>query len=475
MTPRENDSEPIVCLVSLGCAKNTVDSECLLGQLASAGLLLAEDPADADVCLVNTCGFIQEARAETAATLEELAELKTGGRLKALVALGCLVERAADLPEMAAFLRHADARIGFAEYPRLPDICRKLGRGTIRTPLHRGPTAGREGVRRPGDAFMRFLASPRARIGSPHTAYLKISEGCSNRCRFCAIPDIRGSQISRPLDDLLAEARSLVGAGAREINLIAQDTTSYGVDRPDSARLPTLLSRLQDIDPSAWFRMLYAHPRHLGADILELLSSRPHLCPYLDLPLQHIADPILDAMGRGISRKETIDLLDRIHRILPQGAIRTTFIVGYPGETDRQFEELLDFVREGRFTHVGAFEYSSEPGTPAARLNDDVPAPVKAERRAALMLAQLDVSRAHQAKRVGRRIEVMLDGLVTEGDDVPEDVLAYGRTRLEAPDVDGLIFLRGTGLESLAPGMRVNARVVEALDYDVIADVTAGS
>lgn len=463
-SPRQSTAErpPVICLISLGCSKNTVDSECILGRLAQAGLLFAEEPADADVCLVNTCGFIEDAREETAAVLKELAGLKRRGTLKAVAALGCLVERVTDCPEMSAFLEQADARISFAEYPRLPDICRRLAQGSAvqdqsaRTDWHKD--------------FLGFLNSPRARIGSPHTAYLKISEGCSNHCRFCSIPAIRGRQASRPIEEILEEARALAGSGAREINLIAQDTTSYGKDLYGACRLPELLRRLGGVDSTIWFRLMYAHPRHLSDEILDTLAGSPHLCPYLDLPLQHIADPMLAAMGRGMDRKGTLAVLDRIAAKLPAGALRTTFIVGYPGETEAHFAELLDFVREGRFTHAGVFTYSSEPRTPAARLDDSVSAAEKARRRKALMLAQLEVSRVRLRKRVGTRIEVMLDRSVGTGERAPAGARAIARSRLEAPEVDGVIFLRGN-VRELAPGTRLHARVSGALDYDLVAEL----
>ena len=452
-------NQPVVSLVSLGCAKNAVDSECVLGDLARAGILIAEDPADADVCLVNTCGFIAEARAEAAETLRELARLKADGRLKAVVALGCLVERVRDCAELDPVLRDADARVGFKDYPRLPDICRRLaGLAKIETADPRATT------------FLEYLRTPRLRIGHPHIAYLKISEGCSNRCRFCSIPLIRGSQVSRPMEVILDEARALAASGAREIDLIAQDTTSYGADLYGNYGLPGLLHRLREVSAPVWFRVMYAHPRHLTDEVLDVLANDDHFCPYIDLPLQHIADPLLRAMGRGMTREETAALIRQIEQKLPHGALRTTFIVGYPGETEKDFQELLAFVREGHFSHVGVFTYSQEPGTPAARLADDVPPTEKGRRRDELMLAQLDVSRARLRARVGQTVEVMLDGFVAEGESGVEGVRAVGRSRLEAPEVDGVILLRGGSLDGVVPGTVLQARVVDSLDYDLVAE-----
>lgn len=470
---------PVVSLISLGCAKNTVDSERILGQLVSAGFLVAEDPGQADLCLVNTCGFIHDSREESAGVLREVQQLKRNGSLKAVVALGCLVERAQGAPELNDFLDQADARIGFQDYPRLAELCRELATGPARR-----PAAAVEGTpvqildkrfsslagpaRSFTQSYNEFLTAPRLRIGSPHLAHLKISEGCSNFCKFCSIPYIRGVQVSRPLEDIVTEARQLLDAGAREIGLIAQDTTSYGRDLYREFRLSALLKALAEIKTDAWFRLMYAFPRFLTDDMLDALASDPRFCPYIDMPLQHISDRLLTDMGRGMGQRETIALLDRIAAKLKGGAIRTTFIVGYPGETDEQFQELLDFVNEGRFSHVGVFMYSKEPRTPSAKLEDNVPLAVKKQRRDVLMKAQLEVSRRRLRGLVGTEVEVMVDGLVPRGSAHPKGTHATGRTRNEAPEVDGHVFLKGRDAARLEPGTIVQAKVVDALDYDYV-------
>jgi ribosomal protein S12 methylthiotransferase len=454
-------SKPTICLISLGCAKNTVDSECLLGEFIQRGFLIAEQPADADLCLVNTCGFIAEAREETAGVLREVGRLRQHGILQGVFALGCLAERVAKVPELASFLEQADRRVMFAEYPRLPDLCIGFLQGVEAQPAP-------DGAARP--SFLRFLEMPRARIGSPHTAYLKISEGCSNGCRFCCIPMIRGRQASRPMEVVVREAESLIAAGAREINLIAQDTTSYGRDLYGGYKLAELLRQLAGVGANAWFRLMYAFPRHLGDNILECLAGDLRFCPYIDLPLQHISDPVLRAMGRGFSKDQTIQLLERIARHLPEGVVRTAFIVGFPGETVAQFNELLAFVGEGRFAHVGVFTYSPEAGTPAARDADPVPREVKDARRGALMEAQLAVSRRRQRRRIGRQATVMLDGPAPRQARLPEGVWAVGRSQLEAPEVDGVIYLRGRKPKGIEPGDRVDAVITGALDYDAVAE-----
>ncbi len=461
---KHNQEAPVVSLVSLGCAKNTVDSERILGRLVESGFLLSEDPAQADICLVNTCGFIHDAREESAATLRELAKLRKSGQLKALVALGCLAERALDVPEVANTLAPADATVRFSDYPRLAEICRGLL--ARHAEKNRRPPAAATG----GDYHQTFQNFPRLRIGAAHTAYLKISEGCSNPCRFCAIPRIRGRQVSRPIADLVREARELLALGARELCLIAQDTTSYGRDLAGKFLLPDLLATLRDEIPDAvWFRLMYAYPLHLTDAMLATLASDSRFCPYLDLPLQHISDAMLAAMGRGMTKADTLALLDRLPQKLPNLALRTSFIVGYPGETEQDFAELLAFVREGRFTHAGVFLYSHEAKTPAAQLADDLPLAVKQARRDALMAAQLEVSRRRQAARVGREISVLVEAPVERGAKVPKGVRALARSQYEAPEVDGVVMLRGSAAARLAPGTFARAQIVQALDYDVIA------
>ena len=473
------DKEPtVISLISLGCAKNTVDSERILGKLAESGFLIAEDPAQADLCLVNTCGFIHDAREESAGVLRELQKLKKGGQLKSVVALGCLVERATGAPELNDFLDQADAKIGFQDYPKLAEICKGLldGPGSQRRGDTEGVQVKIEDKRRGSftASYNQFLTAPRLRVGSPHLAYLKISEGCSNFCKFCSIPYIRGVQVSRPMEDLLAETKQLLESGAREIGLIAQDTTSYGRDIYGAFRLADLLRGLSaaaGAEP-VWFRLMYAFPRFLEAEMLDVLASDPRFCPYIDMPLQHINDRMLSDMGRGMLRKETVALLDLIREKLPHGAIRTTFIVGYPGETEEQFNELLTFVAEGRFSHAGVFMYSKEPKTPSAHLDDNVPLAEKKRRRDALMRVQLDVSRRRLKAFEGRDLEVMLDGPIPAGSQVPKGCTAVGRSRLEAPEVDGVIFLRGKGLSRAEPGTVLRVRVAEALDYDLVAEAT---
>lgn len=445
-TPILPDSHtfPVVSLVSLGCAKNTVDSELVLGRFAESGWMISEEPAESDICLVNTCGFIEDAREEASSVLHEL---KAAGGPKAVVALGCLVKRAADCPETDHFLSAADARVSFADYSRLPEICLEL-LGESAEPMELM-------------GYTDFLTQPRLRTGAPHIAYLKISEGCSNPCTFCSIPKIRGKQISRPMDDIVEEARALIEGGAVEISLIAQDTTAYGKEWDGELHLADLLTRLRDeVDANIWFRLMYACPQHLTREVLEVMASDPRFCPYIDMPLQHISDAMLHAMGRQLTRGQTLDKLDLIREVLPDAAVRTAFIVGHPGETEDDFNELLEFVKEGRFTHAGVFTYSPEPGTVSAKIVEDVPAEVKERRRTILMAAQREASAKTCAAQVGQTVEVMVDGLSDEG--------LVGRSQQQAPDVDGVFFL--PEFEDAMPGDRYDVEITAAGDYDYFAE-----
>jgi len=463
---------PVISMVNLGCAKNLVDSERILGNLAENGFLIAQDPAVAEICLVNTCGFINDAREETAGVLNELSQLKESGNLKTLVALGCLVERVADAPELNRFLSAADVRLGFKEYPRIAEIVHALiekGRtGDVSKSAH-GPTesAAKKPVPK---SYNDFLVSPRLRIGSPHTAFLKIAEGCSNPCRFCSIPRMRGLQVSQPIEKVVAEAQELADGGAREISLIAQDTTSYGRDIYQRFALAELLRALKKVKGPRWFRLMYAFPKSLNEDMLDALAEDERFCPYIDIPLQHIADDMLSAMARLVDRKKTIEQLDLIARKLPAGAIRTTFIVGFPGETDAHVGELVDFVSEGRFTHAGAFLYSNEPLTPAAKFPDTIPMKEKQSRREAVMLAQREVSRKRTAARIGSTFEVLVDAAFPKGAvDSVKGPGVIARSPLEAPEVDGVVYIEGRGANTLQPGSFAKVEVLRALDYDVVA------
>lgn len=396
-------------LVSLGCPKNTVDSERLMGAFATAGWTYAETPGDAALCLVNTCGFLRSSCEEAAKTFASLRKASPGAKI---VALGCLAERVGGEPGLADYLTGADASFGFADYARLPELCGALLEGAgkrAETVVEAPRRAGYRGAILP-KSYMRWLSGPAWRYEGGTTAWLKLGEGCSNHCAYCAIPLIRGERVSRPLEEIVANAQALLADGARELNLVAQDTTAYGMDRDGRSHLAELLRALLKLPDAFFLRVLYAHPRHLGRDVLELMASDPRICPYLDLPIQHSESRVLKVMRRGYDGRRVRELLDDIHEILPGAALRTTLIVGHPGETEAEFERLLAFVEEGHFAHLGAFAWSPEPGTAALRSRAPVAPPEEAQRRRkAVMAAQKKVSAAHWRTHRGEETAIFPD------------------------------------------------------------------
>lgn len=458
-------SAPVAALVSLGCAKNTVDSERILAQLVLEGFQIAEEAGDADICLVNTCGFIAEAREETEATLNELARGRSTGHPRRIVALGCLVERAAQVPELQSFLAQADARIGFGDYLRLGKICREL------LQHQSGEVPAEHALQKPLDPG--FYRSPRMLTGSPHCVSLKISEGCSHACSFCTIPRIRGPQASRPAMDIVAEAHELIASGAREIMLIGQDTTSYGRDLTGHRELASLIrilsKEISHAEGLKWLRLMYAYPRFLGEDVLEAMEEDERWRCYLDLPLQHISNRMLRAMGRGMNGEDTRRLIGNLQARKPGYSMRTAFIVGHPGETDSDFNELLDFVKEGHFMHVGVFAYSPETGTASIRQPDPVPSGEAEERKARLMEAQREVSSRRLAEMTGRSIEVMLDEPVARGVKLPVPAKWIARHGGQARDIDGATILTDSPRKNPAPGDVITVQITGHLDYDLVA------
>ena len=449
------------CLVNLGCPKNTVDSEGLLGGMALAGFRFVSEPADADVCIVNTCGFLDASRREAAEVLAELAEMRGERERPLLVAAGCLVERAGGCPALANFLEAADAKAGFGDYARLPELCLDLLAGKAS-----GKSAARgHAEKRLPKSYLAFLDRPRMRIGYGGSAYLKIGEGCSNNCAYCSIPLIRGRRTSRPAESILREARQLVDSGAGESNLIAQDTTAYGMDGGGRPRFAELLGRLLKMPDEVWFRVLYAHPKHLSEDVLEAMASDSRVCPYLDLPLQHVGERTLKAMGRGYGRKRVDEALEWIRARLPDAALRTTFIVGHPGETAEEYRQLLEYVGEGHFDHVGVFAWSPEPGTKSAQTKGRV-APEEAQRRMdELMAAQAKVSARRLRERRGRTVEMLLERRERDG--------WHGRTVWQAPEVDGETVLEAGGA-GLREGALAKVKIVRTGRYDCRAVLARG-
>ena len=431
--------------VALGCPKNRVDTEVLAGFAARAGLAIVGEPAQADVIVVNTCGFIESAREESIATLLDMARYKRIGRCRLLVAAGCLAQRYG--AELAAELPDVDAFLGTAELDRLGDV---LARKTDRVLV--GPAAHH--LQREGTP--RFLEP-----GAP-SAYVKIADGCSRRCAFCAIPQIRGPARSRPITEIVAEAERLAAAGVVELNLVAQDTSAYGCDLGGGADLVALARALEAVDGVRWVRLLYLYPDNVADALLEAMAGSAKLVPYLDVPIQHASAGMLRRMRRGHGPVALRRLVARARRIVPDVFLRTAVLVGHPGETEADFEALLAFVREAEFHHLGAFRYSAEVGTASARSGAVIPKRASYGRWRRVMGAQRKVARRLNRALVGTEIEVLVEG----ADDADGYVLR-GRHRGQAPEVDGVTYLVSCGARV---GEIVRARVIDSSDHDLVAE-----
>jgi ribosomal protein S12 methylthiotransferase len=437
-----------VYMHTLGCPKNRVDSEVMLGTLAEAGYRLVQDPIEAEVVVVNTCGFIESAKVESVDAIVELAELKRTGRCKKLVVTGCLVQRHAE--ELARELPEVDHFLGTGAYA---DVARVVSDAQAKRLVVPDPD------------FVHSAATPRVNSLASHTAYLKIAEGCDNDCAFCIIPRLRGPQRSRPVDDLVAEASALAAQGTLELSLVAQDLTAYGHDLPGKVKLHHLLPELCKVDGIRWIRLHYAYPRDVPEPLVEAMASEPKIVKYLDMPLQHSSDRLLRTMRRGRDSAFLRELLARLRARVPGLALRTSLIVGLPGETEADFEDLLHFVEEQRFERLGVFEYSREEGTSAAELPGQVPEGLKRERFERIMELQRDISRDHQQAFVGRRVEVLVEGKSEE-----TDHLLVGRHAQQAPEIDGVTYVN----DGVAyPGELVTLEVTDASDYDLVGRVVA--
>jgi len=446
-----------VGVISLGCPKNLVDTEVLLGRIAAEHVICA-DPTDAEVVLINTCGFIDQAREESLETIREVARWKAAGRIKGVVVTGCLAQRWGERIRTEAS-PDVDAVLGMAEYERIGEVLA----GVL------GPRELAEQARAPWRTLV--AADPsyavgaqtgRLRVTPPHYAYLQVSEGCSNACTFCSIPTFRGLFRSKTRGAVLAEARELADAGAVELNLISQDTTDWGRDLPGAPGLESLLEELHEVEGLEWIRLLYAYPGHVSDPLIRALRDLPKVVPYVDIPIQHIATPVLKRMGRRHTREETRELLERLRAEVPGLVLRTTFICGFPGSTAAHFEELLEFVQEFRFERLGAFPYSHEPSTPAGeRFADDVPEGEKAERVERLMLAQQEIAFAHAAAQVGRTVDVLVEG-------AGEDETLLARSPHDAHEIDPLVVV--SGVPDLPPGPLLRTRITGSAGYDLLAE-----
>jgi ribosomal protein S12 methylthiotransferase len=445
--------------VSLGCPKNLVDSEVMLGLAREAGHTLTENAAEADVLVVNTCAFIEPARQESINAVLEMAAHKTNGRCRRLVVTGCMTERYRE--ELRKEIPEIDAMLGTGEVPQIVDAIAGRPTGTVPLPLFR--KAGGAAVGSPPPTYLYDDLTPRVLTTPSHVAYVKVAEGCNYACAFCIIPRLRGAYRSRPADSILREARDLAARGVRELILVSQDTTFFGHDRGERDALPRLLRQLNAVDGLAWIRLLYLYPTTITTATLTAIAECDRVCKYVDVPLQHASDAVLARMRRPGTRASYTRLVAKIRATVPGVTLRTTFIVGFPGETDDEFAQLLAFVEATRFDHVGVFTYSHEDGTSAGRMADDVPRRVKLRRQRALMTAQKRMVTAANRRRVGQRVDVLVDG------PSPEHPLVWrGRLPGQAPEIDPVVYLSDASPAVCRPGTLLTAEIVAARGYDLV-------
>ena len=436
-----------VAFISLGCSKNLVDTEVMLHNLYKDGFEVTFEPEEAEIVIINTCGFIESAKQEAIDNILDAAELKQWGKCKHLIATGCLVERYRE--QVMEELPELDALIGVGSLEDIGEACRAVMRGEKYTSFKDKNTSP--------------LGGGRILTTAPHTAYLKIAEGCDNRCTYCAIPLIRGKLRSRTIEDIVHEACELDRAGVKELNLIAQDTSRYGLDLYGEYKLAALVREITKNTSIPWIRLLYCYPDKITDELIEEFNSNPRLVKYMDIPTQHISDSVLTRMNRHGGKQLIIDTIKKLRKSVPDITLRTTAMVGFPGETEEDFSELCEFVKETRFDRFGAFTYSPEEDTEAALMPDQIDEQLKQDRYDILMQTQLTVSEELNNNKIGKEITVITDGY----DAVAE--IYFGRSEADAPDVDGKVYFRAEK-GKYTFGDFVKVKITEALDYDLIGD-----
>ncbi|MDY4834953.1 MAG: 30S ribosomal protein S12 methylthiotransferase RimO [Frisingicoccus sp.] len=437
-----------ILFVSLGCDKNLVDSEVMLGLLRDRHHVITNDEAEAEVIVVNTCSFIHDAREESIQTILEMAELKKSGQCRLLIVTGCLAEKYKD--EILEELPEVDAVVGTTAYDRICDV--------IDRSLEGERVQSFESIDR-----LPLVNTRRVLTTGGYSSYLKIGEGCDKHCTYCIIPKLRGNYRSVPLENVLKDARQLAESGVTEINIVAQETTTWGKDIYGEKRFPMLLKELCKVEGIRWIRLLYCYPEEITDELIQVIKEEPKICHYLDMPIQHSSDAILKRMGRRTSRQELEDIIGKLRREIPDIALRTTLITGFPGETEEDHENLKSFVETMGFDRLGVFTYSPEEGTPAERMPDQVPEEVKEERRDELMLLQQQISAEKTEQMVGKNLDVLVEGRI------PEEGIYVGRTYRDAPEVDGYIFINAE--EEIISGDFVTVKVTGADEYDLTGDV----
>lgn len=454
-----------VLFVSLGCDKNLVDSEKMLGLLNEAGYRVAQEESEADAIVVNTCCFIHDAKEESVETILEMAEWKKKGRLKALIVTGCMAQRYQD--EIQQEIPEVDAVIGTTGYTEIVPILDEIlaeaeasqKEAAVEEPKEKSFVNCCPSI----DLLPASLADKRVVTTGGYTAYLKIAEGCNKRCTYCIIPYIRGHYRSFPMEDLLEEARKLAEGGVKELILIAQETTVYGMDCYGRKALPELLTKLCEIEGIEWIRILYCYPEEITDELIAVMKKEKKICHYLDIPIQHSEDTILKRMGRRTNRAELVSLVEKLRKEIPDIVLRTTLITGFPGETEEEFKNMVDFVDSMEFDRLGVFPYSAEEGTKAAEMEGQITEEVKESRRDEIMALQQEISADKAASRIDDEMSVLIEGYLYEDD------IYIGRTYMDAPKVDGNVFVRAE--EELISGDIVPVRITGANEYDLMGDV----
>lgn len=436
-----------VLFVSLGCDKNLVDSEFMLGILRDNGFSLTNEEAEADVMVVNTCCFIHDAKEESIQTILELAEYKKLGRLKVLLVTGCLAQRYRQ--EILTEIPEVDAVVGTTAIDKIADTIKEALKG------------------KKAECYADLDALPlpettRVNTTGGYVSYLKIAEGCDKHCTYCIIPSLRGSYRSIPIERLIKEAEFLAEGGTKELILVAQETTVYGVDLYGEKRLPELLHRLCAVDGIEWVRLLYCYPEEITDELIQAIKEEPKICHYLDLPIQHAANTVLKRMGRRTNREELDALLAKLRKEIPDIALRTSLITGFPQETEEEHAELLDFVKNARFERLGVFTYSKEENTPAAKMKGQITERLKKQRKRELMALQQEISRQRGKEKVGSMLKVIIEGKL------PEENIYIGRSYMDAPNIDGYVFVHS--VDSYLSGEFVNVKVTQAKEYDLIGE-----
>lgn len=441
-------------VVSLGCPKNLVDSETMLGLIHEEKYEITNDPSEAEIIIVNTCGFIESAKEESINTILQMAEYKKSGSCKYIIVTGCLSQRYAE--ELFNELPEADAIAGVEVYDEIGSIIKRVMNGERFIMLERSKP---DVIYTSKETFLpRILTTP------SYTAYLKIAEGCDNCCSYCAIPKIRGPYRSKPMEQVLKEAKALADNGVKELIVVAQDTTRYGEDLPGGKLLlADLLKELNKIESLKWIRVMYCYPNNFTDELIETFASLDKVCKYVDLPLQHASNRLLASMNRYDTREEVETLLAKLRKRIPEIVIRTTFIVGFPGETDADFEELKEFVEQQRFENAGVFAYSQEEGTVAGAMPNQIPDEIKQERYHELMALQAQISEEIHKDTEGQTLEVLVEGIEEDGSG-----LHYGRSYREAPDIDGLVFIENPG--DIKPGCFVKVNILQGFTYESVGE-----